>query len=357
MLNLYRLSITRKLTVMTMTTTLAALVLATGLLATYEIVGFKQGLTRRLSSIAAVIGMNSASALRFKDGKAAAETLEGLKGEPDIVSACIVDTNGNVFARYIRQGIDEQAAFGSGPSPCRGRTAAGPSSVGVAASGDRIGLGHRIMLDREPIGMLYLQSDVQEIYSRLFWLVLIVGLVILVSFFIAYGLSRYLQGLISRPIFHLSGTMKRISAEKDYSVRVQKESDDELGTLMEGFNEMLHEIEERDELLLRHKGQLETEVAQRTGELVKARDAAEAASRAKSQFVANMSHRAADPHERRFGHASTASERPPHGAAAELRADRHELRRGPARHHQRHTRFLQDRGGKDGTLHRRRRSP
>lgn len=112
-----------------------------------------------------------------------------------------------------------------------------------------------------------------------------------------FFVSAILQRTISEPILHLARTMRGVSDEKNYSARVVKHSQDELGILIEGFNEMLAQIQTRDAELEQHRGHLEEEVAARTTELTRAneeltsaKENAEAANRAKSAFLANMSH-------------------------------------------------------------------
>jgi signal transduction histidine kinase/CheY-like chemotaxis protein len=117
-------------------------------------------------------------------------------------------------------------------------------------------------------------------------------------------LAQRLQRLVSGPILKLIRTMRTVSAERTYSVRVEQNGADEIGALIQEFNGMLAQIEARDLELNRHRTELERKIAQRTAELAeanqglektveemeKARDAAEVANRAKSEFLARMSH-------------------------------------------------------------------
>jgi two-component system, sensor histidine kinase and response regulator len=121
--------------------------------------------------------------------------------------------------------------------------------------------------------------------------------VVLASSLFAFMLSSRLQRIISVPILSLAETARRVSAEKNYSVRAVKRSEDEIGDLIDGFNGMLSQIERRDAELNHHRNHLEAEVAARTvelrtinEELSAAMEKAEAASRAKSEFLANVSH-------------------------------------------------------------------
>jgi len=98
----------------------------------------------------------------------------------------------------------------------------------------------------------------------------------------------------------LENTMKMVSEKKNYELRAVKTYSDEIGSLIDGFNAMLSDIQQRDtalrganEQLHTRTRELEGEVSQRKQaqeELLKAKQVAEEASRAKSIFLANMSH-------------------------------------------------------------------
>src|SRR4030095_374061 len=91
--------------------------------------------------------------------------------------------------------------------------------------------------------------------------------VMLVSGLASLPLASKLQRFISDPIAHLVCAASRISANNDLSVRAVSDGRDEVGVLVESFNEMLEQIEDRDQALSRHRLNLEEEVERRTGEL------------------------------------------------------------------------------------------
>jgi signal transduction histidine kinase/CheY-like chemotaxis protein len=272
------LSIKQKLRLIIMVTVGVALVLASLAVVGYDYWAFRASMRNDLDVLAEIFGSNTTAALSFADQKATEEILSGLKAKRHIVGACIYSLDGDLFATYRRQ----------------------PETQGFACPGlqpehswfepSRLLVFKRIVLRGKPIGTIYLESDLGEIQARFRRLAEIVFVILLVTSLLALGLSSKLQEIISEPIAHIAQTAKIVSLEKNYAVRAIKEKDDELGQLVDTFNEMLGEIGRRDEELLRHQDRLENEVAARTAELVEAKDKAEGANRAKSVFLANMSH-------------------------------------------------------------------
>ena len=226
------ISIKRKLTLIIMFTSTIALVLACAAFLTYDWISSKRALTRRLETIAEVIGSNSTAALTFDDARAATEILAALSAEPHVVSGSIYTVDGRVFARYHRDRMD----FAPPPS----------ETDAFRFEEDHLVLFQTIWLDGEGIGSVYIQSDLAEMQDRLRRFASIVGISVVVSSLVAFGVGSGLRELISEPILHLAQQMRRVSEEKNYSVRAQRHSQDEIGLLIEGFNEMLAQIQDRD---------------------------------------------------------------------------------------------------------------
>jgi signal transduction histidine kinase len=130
----------------------------------------------------------------------------------------------------------------------------------------------------------------KELHERLLQYLLMLFLILLASSLVAFLLSSRLQRVISRPILHLAEIAKRISEHKDYGIRAHQYNDDETGYLVDGFNKMLTEIDYRDRALQLAYDDLEVRVEERTSELKIAKEEAEAAAKAKSEFLANISH-------------------------------------------------------------------
>src|ERR1051326_7020237 len=88
-MNLHNLSIKRKLTLMTMLTSGVAMVLSSASFLIYDLVSFRNMLSRDLATQAQIVAYDSAAALAFKDEVSANDTLSALKAKEDIVVAVL----------------------------------------------------------------------------------------------------------------------------------------------------------------------------------------------------------------------------------------------------------------------------
>ncbi|MDO8682183.1 MAG: response regulator [Armatimonadota bacterium] len=248
-------SIKRKLMFITMLTCTLALALACAAFLTYEMITYRNAAVKNLSSLADIIGNNSTAAIEFENKADAQEVLSSLSEEKHIVSAHIYKSSGKVFVKYLRHDVKSERA----PHM--------PQKDTHRFENGRLILFRTIILDRKSIGTVCVQSDMQEMQARIKRYAGIVAVVMLTSCFLAFLLSVKLQKVISEPVQHLARTARVVSVEKNYSIRAVKHGQDELGQFIDGFNEMLAQIQERDIALQNAHDDLEKRVEERTEEL------------------------------------------------------------------------------------------
>src|SRR6267154_2378040 len=213
----------------------------------YDLISFRHLLKQDLTTQAEIIGYNSAAAMAFKDEPAATATLSALTAKGDIVAAVLYSPDGKMFAHYFRNGKTLPAFL---PSPSREK--------GYRFKGGSLEVWHDVTLNGEHLGTLFLQSDMRQWSQRARRYANILIVFVLVSGLFAFFVSSKLQGFISRPILHLEDTMRMVSVNKNYGVRAVKTYGDEIGRLIDGFNTMLAEIQERDTVLQSTNGELKT---------------------------------------------------------------------------------------------------
>jgi methyl-accepting chemotaxis protein len=254
------ISIKRKLILINLLTTGVVLLLASAVLITNEVIDFRRSMIKDLTVQAEIIGSNSTAALSFNDQKTAEEILSALKAAPNIMYATIYTKDGKVFAGYRSDGMKKDVLP---PLPRENS-----HRFGI----NHLSLFHHIVFDKDTIGTIYIQSDLKELYSRLKWDIGVAIIVMFGSLFVAFLLLSKLQQSITGPVLDLVRLMPLFSKEKSYSLRASIHSHDELGSLAEGFNEMLEKIQERDAELELHRKYLEEQVSGRTAELSNANE-------------------------------------------------------------------------------------
>jgi signal transduction histidine kinase len=239
-----RLPIRAKLVAMIMVTSATVLVLASAAYLAFDYYRLRTDLSEELRAQAQLVLENSSAALNFDDRRAAEETLGTLASVPRLRAACLYDEQDKLFAYWRR---DTGA-------PCD-ETAAADT---VAFRAGMLDLRASGFIDRKKFGSVQLQTDTGLLTSRLRLQAYLTFALLLLALGVALLLSARLQNLVSGPVLALARTAADVSTAGDYSIRAKKETDDEVGTLVDAFNRMLHRIQQR-EAELREAGRLKDE--------------------------------------------------------------------------------------------------
>ena len=239
------ISINGKLTIVILVTSGIALSLVGGMILLYEYFHYQENVSSELSIVADMIGFNTAAALIFGDGQTAVNTLQALRADDRILAGRLYTKEGKTFATFFR----EDTGTPDVPSALR--------EPGDYLEGGHLLLFRSVSMDGEVVGSIYLQASLAGVRERLWQDAGIISFGMLLSLTATFLVSTRLQKLIADPLLRLARVAKGVSKENDYSARVARGGSDELGVLIDAFNQMLEKVEGRD-------AYLETEVIKRT---------------------------------------------------------------------------------------------
>jgi signal transduction histidine kinase/ActR/RegA family two-component response regulator len=288
-------SIRTKLVTIVMSTTLAALAVSVGTVVAYDLRGYQHALLNDLSTQAELVGHMTSAALAFDDPRLARENLALLRSRPSVRAAAIYDQSGALFASYLAPG--ESGTFPPHPRKT------GKGIKPYTRDGDDLVLYKPIVENGETLGTVYLRSA-NQLMGRVRDYLLICIATTLLALLTAWLLVRRLGHTITTPIDAITTIAREVVEKRDYSRRAPRISEDEAAALVDSFNAMLTEIEQRTLALegskqevMRLNERLEQRVQERTmqlelanSELELAIEEARNANQAKSAFLSSMSH-------------------------------------------------------------------
>jgi two-component system, sensor histidine kinase and response regulator len=246
-----------------------SMIIVFGLVATNAAISSLQTAQNQLVGLARVTANNSQGSLAFLDEKDAQQTLNSLGEIPAITHASLSTIDGREIAKFHR---DE------------------PVPLPTWLPWREISITQPVMIEKEHTGNLTLDYALGAMWLDLGINLALSVLALFAAFLIALKTARKLALTVTHPIIDLSAAARHISTSGSYDLRVSKQDNDEVGILVDAFNDMLGQIHRRDVELSHYRANLETQVEARTSELRQAKESAETANAAKSQFLANMSH-------------------------------------------------------------------
>ncbi len=290
------LSVQQKMTGIIFLVSMLVLLLTSGQFIFFELQNMNDTVRNEIVSLSRLVSANARFPLAVKDDSAAKSVLDSLSANKDVVTAYLLDPDGLTRVGYSRS-QNSSARIDAAKALEFFKLEALQIEEGLQTGNEslwqeqgRLAYFMPVSFEGSHVGYSYISIELNKLRKQrlliAFGWLLSMGAAVLVT----YLLSSRLQKHISAPFEQLVSRMNQISREKRLVGFVPKETEDEFAQLFHGFDEMIRALKERDQMLERHRKNLELEVQVRTRALEAEKEKAEQATVAKSRFLANMSH-------------------------------------------------------------------
>lgn len=264
-----------------------ALSAAALLLLIYQGWTFQQNLFDQLSVVSQIAGRNLTAALEFEDQRQAQLLLQSIEAEQDIRAVVLYDLEGHCFANFSKLShVTCEKATDLVLAEAQVRNS-------YAFENHLIEHFAPVLLHEETVGYLLISASPNRLLTQWLISILMVGAISLASGSFAIRAAAHFQQRLITPLMQLTSGMLSVTQQHDYSIRVHIDSNDEIGQLTRGFNDMLTHLQMRENALDERNRQLAEsnhELALAVSQATEARRMAEQALNVKSMFLANMSH-------------------------------------------------------------------
>jgi len=255
MLNFKEFPFKKKLVVITLFISFIVLFISSTSFFSVQYTTTESSKTEHIESITTIIARNITAALVFKDKDAVKEILSSLQHSHTIQQALVLDQTGSIFSMLRADGpkLDIEEILGSEQAANK------IDSLLVVKK--------PVVLEDRDIGTVIIADNLRDIEHQLFTYVIVAVVVLIASLLIALILSAELHEIITDPISQLSEIAEKVTNQQNYSIRAHKTSNDEIGVLIDNFNEMIAKMGVQNRQMTELNMQLENRVKERTAEL------------------------------------------------------------------------------------------